>query len=91
MIRSAMLKWGQETCHGADPFSGVDCSVEKDSGLRALSSTSPDMDAGQCPSLHRASSGEELRLAWKASLQVAEERKMVRVGMIGGEPRLTWN
>lgn len=66
----------------------MDGSVEDDSRLGTLSSTSPDVDTSQGPTLERVSKGEDLRSARIGSLQVGEELNMIGVRVVGGKPGL---
>jgi hypothetical protein len=79
------------TYHSGDPLASVDSSVEDNSRLGSLASTSPDVDTSQSPTLERVSKSKDLRAAGVRSLQVGEELEMISVGVVGGEPRLARN
>jgi hypothetical protein len=77
--------------HGRDPLPCVDVSMNDYSGLRALATTAPDVDACQCSSLNRGTDSENLRLASVTGLQVLEELYMVGIWVVGSEPGLARN
>lgn len=48
----------------------MDCAVPHDGGLRALASTSPEVDAADGAAFERIANGEDLRVAWERCLQI---------------------
>ena len=75
-----------DSYHGADPFTGVNSSVEEDGRLGTLSSTSPNVDTGQGTPLNGGSRSDNLRLTSEAGLKVAQELDMVGIWMVSREP-----
>ena len=81
-VSRVLMQGSGDIYHWGDPFTCVDTSVQNNSGLATLSTSSPEVNTGDNSTLNGSSAGDDLRTGRVGGNQISQEREMVRVCMV---------